>query len=290
MLCLIRFPTKSCRRSCEDLSRSQWNLDVNSLWQADNRQCLSFVPASDTDLSNSVFGNGVDLVNLSSQYAAYSHNKLDFIKAADRVGTAYTITNGVVTVAVTTKLADGVSTMRNAITAQLNSDFSVSNPDELANHIMCCSPPGMMSYIAYAWVNSWMSVYSDKWWVKFLHLCHTCLNFYTATLAWISNTVRCKGCEYLWYHYYLYIYWNHPSNNTTTIQLVKSGRLDSACPCWLDRNVLIREQVLGIGDFSWRCHTWTRTTHVLRCRLLRLLLTFHVMIVPPSLSSCTKMK
>jgi len=117
--------------------------------------------ASDTDLSNSVFGNGVDFVNLCSQYAACSHNKLEFVKAADKDGPANSIANGVVTVTVNTALADGHSTMRNAITAQLNSDFNVSNPNELANHVMYCLPSGTMSGVAYASVDSWMSVYSD---------------------------------------------------------------------------------------------------------------------------------
>ena len=120
--------------------------------------------ASDTDLSNSVFGNGVDFVNLSSQYTACSHNKLNFIKAADKVGTeSKSITNGVVTVTVNTALADGDGAMRNAITAQLNSDFNVSNPNQLANHVMYCLPSGTMSGVAYAYINSWMSVYSDNW-------------------------------------------------------------------------------------------------------------------------------
>ncbi|KAL7464255.1 hypothetical protein ACHAXS_004611 [Conticribra weissflogii] len=35
---------------------------------------------SKTFVSNSVFGNGVDSVNLASQYSACSHNKLNFDK------------------------------------------------------------------------------------------------------------------------------------------------------------------------------------------------------------------
>ena len=121
--------------------------------------------ASDIALGNSVFGNSVDSVNLSSQYAACSHNKLEFVKAADKVGTEYanSITEGVVTVTVSTAVADGSSTMRNAITAKLNSDFNVSSPNQLANHVMYCLPPGTMSGIAYAYINSWNSVYSDYW-------------------------------------------------------------------------------------------------------------------------------
>lgn len=122
--------------------------------------------ASEAALSNSVFGNDNDPVNLSSQFAACSHNKLEFVKAADKeVGAEYanSITNGVATVTVNTALADGHAAMSNTITAQLKSDFGVSNPNQLANHVMYCLPSGTMGYIAYAYINSWNSVYSDNW-------------------------------------------------------------------------------------------------------------------------------
>ena len=57
----------------------------------------------------------------------------------------------------------GDVTMRNAITSELNRLFVFSSPTSLANHVMYCLPPGTMSGIAYAFVNSWMSVYSDQW-------------------------------------------------------------------------------------------------------------------------------
>ena len=125
--------------------------------------------ASDTALSNSVFGNYVDSVNLSSQYAACSHNKLEFVKAADKAGDLLTnsIRNGVVTVTVNTALADGHAAMRNAITHKLNSDFKVSNPNQLANHVMYCLPSGTMNGIAYAHVNNWCTYVSAQMHGKF---------------------------------------------------------------------------------------------------------------------------
>ena len=53
--------------------------------------------------------------------------------------------------------------MRNAVTAALNSKFGVSSPSQLASHVMYCLPPGTMSGIAYAYIDHWMSVYSDEW-------------------------------------------------------------------------------------------------------------------------------
>ena len=99
--------------------------------------------ASDTALSNSVFGNDVDPVNLSSQYAACSHNQLEFVKAADTGGVLYanSITNGVVTVTVDTTVADGDAAMRNAITNKLNSDVKVVSPNQLADYVCTAYRP-----------------------------------------------------------------------------------------------------------------------------------------------------
>jgi hypothetical protein len=129
-----------------------------------------------TGLSNDVFGNGVDTVNLKSQYAACSYNQLIFEKAPDRsMLTTVTpnpgdtnIVNGVVDIKVNLNktgvngtFQDG--TIKNAVTAELNRVFGVTSPTALANHVMYCLPSGAMSGIAYANVNSWNSVYSNQW-------------------------------------------------------------------------------------------------------------------------------
>ena len=125
--------------------------------------------ASQTGLSNDVFGNGVDSVNLKSQYAACSYNQLIFDKSSDRSmstipndGTT-AITSGVVDVKVDLNVTAGDGTIRNAVTAKINSVFGVSNPNQLANHVMYCLPSGAMAGIAYAYINSWNSVYSNDW-------------------------------------------------------------------------------------------------------------------------------
>jgi hypothetical protein len=121
--------------------------------------------ASKATLSDSVFGTNGDPVNLKSQYSACSHNQLRFKAADNKPGAAGTdsIVDGAVTVSISTLTSEGDATMRNAISAQLNTQFGVSHPTQLANHLMYCLPPGTMSGIAYAFVNSWMSVYSDNW-------------------------------------------------------------------------------------------------------------------------------
>jgi len=125
--------------------------------------------ASQSGLSNDVFGNGVDPYNLKSHYASCSYNQLTFNKASDRSMTSIpndgttAISSGVVDIKVDLNVAAGDSTVRNAVTAKLNSVFGVSSPDQLANHVMYCLPSGVMQGIAYAYVNSWNSVYTNDW-------------------------------------------------------------------------------------------------------------------------------
>ena len=124
--------------------------------------------SNEANLSDSVFGTSGDVINLKSQYEDCSHGQLSFNPASNRnkvgggIG-ATDIVNGVTTVNVAVSTTQGDATMRNEITAALNQQFGVSNPTALANHVMYCLPPNTMSGIAYAFVNSWMSVYSNQW-------------------------------------------------------------------------------------------------------------------------------
>ena len=127
--------------------------------------------ATQTGLSNDVFGNGVDTINLKTQYAACSYNQLVFNKAAGRnILTTVTpnsgdtaISNGVVDIRVNHSKAAGDATVRNAVTAEINRVFGVTSPTQLANHVMYCLPTGVMIGIAYAYINSWNSVYTNEW-------------------------------------------------------------------------------------------------------------------------------
>lgn len=115
--------------------------------------------ASEDQLSDSVFGTDGDSVNLKSQYSACSHGKWIINPAQGFAG----ITNGVTTVEVDTNTSEGDETMRNDITNALKAKFGVTSPTQIADYVMYCLPSGTMSGIAYAFVNSWMSVYSNEW-------------------------------------------------------------------------------------------------------------------------------
>ena len=126
--------------------------------------------ADPTELSNDVFGNGVDPNNLKSQFAACSANQLLFEKTPNRVmtsnpydGGTTDINNGVVDIKVNLSKSIGDNVIRNAVTTKINLVFGVRSPAELADHVMYCLPSGTMLGIAYAYINSWNSVFSNEW-------------------------------------------------------------------------------------------------------------------------------
>lgn len=114
--------------------------------------------ASAANLSDSVFGTLGDTVTLKSQYSACSHGQIQFVPA-----TGNGINNGVIEVTVSTvNTSQGDSVMNNAIGTKLSAQFGTF-PNSVADHVMYCLPPNTMIGIAYAYVNSWLSVYSDSW-------------------------------------------------------------------------------------------------------------------------------
>jgi len=81
-------------------------------------------------LSNKVFGNGVDPVNLVERYKSCSFNQLRFQKAT---GTG--ISNGVMTVSIDMSVGGAAdSTVRNAVTAAIQQQFG-THPANMANHV-----------------------------------------------------------------------------------------------------------------------------------------------------------
>lgn len=105
---------------------------------------------SATKLSQSVFGQG----SAKSQYSACSFNQLNFHPA---IGDG--VSKGVIEITILqniTKTSRNV--IQNAITEKLG------GKPLYADHVMYCLPPGTSGgWIAYAYVNHWLSVYNDKW-------------------------------------------------------------------------------------------------------------------------------
>ena len=126
---------------------------------------------SNAELSDSVFGTDGDQVNLKTQYNKCSHEQFQIAPATNKLSILddNNINKDIVNGATTVTIAAGVTaddddeTMRNQITDALNAQFGVGSPTQLADHVMYCLPPGSMGGIAYAFINGWMSVYSNDW-------------------------------------------------------------------------------------------------------------------------------
>lgn len=104
-------------------------------------------------MGDSVFGTLGDPVNLVSQYKACSHGKLQF-KPATGTG----IQDGAVTAVVRKSKKAGDDALINAAIDVLKSTLGKS-PSQIADHVMFCMPPNVMTGIAWAYVNHWLSVY-----------------------------------------------------------------------------------------------------------------------------------
>ncbi|KAL3811578.1 hypothetical protein ACHAXA_006863 [Cyclostephanos tholiformis] len=103
-------------------------------------------PKSEATLSDTVFGNGadgaVDSMTLKSLYNTCSHGQLNFAPASDRDGRSIRIRNGATTVNVATSGTDS-DVVTNAAIAELNAQFSITNPMQLAQHIIFFLPFSM---------------------------------------------------------------------------------------------------------------------------------------------------
>lgn len=116
-------------------------------------------------LSDSVFGTNGDVVNLKTQTNLCSHGELTYAAAPNRSSVDDVrngITDGATTVSIDIATSAGDSAVRNAVTAELESQFG-TYPSNLADHVMYCVPPNTIPFIAYAYVGGWNSVYSDAW-------------------------------------------------------------------------------------------------------------------------------
>lgn len=114
--------------------------------------------ATSSEISSAWFGtNGDDAVNLKSQYSACSFNKLT-CNPADQGDSS---SKGVYTVTITNNVGSDNGLIRDAAVDAATADLG--NLPSQFDHVMVCIPPGSGSWLAYAYINSWLSVYNDNW-------------------------------------------------------------------------------------------------------------------------------
>ena len=110
-------------------------------------------------LSDDVFGTAGDPVNMVERFAAMSYGQLMFSPA-----TGVNIVDGVceVTIPNTVVGADDSEIRSAAISAA--TDLLGDEPKNIADYVMVAIPPGTQGdWIAYAYLNSYLSVYNDQW-------------------------------------------------------------------------------------------------------------------------------
>jgi hypothetical protein len=118
--------------------------------------------ASESTLSDDIFGTFGDPVNLRSQYSQCSDGKLQFqpLTTNSLVGS-----DGVYTVTLPSTFVTGASdgTIRDAMLIKAIVDLG-EYLNIIADYVMLCLPPGTTGdWLAYAYINHWLSVYNDVW-------------------------------------------------------------------------------------------------------------------------------
>ena len=119
---------------------------------------------TEADLANKIFGASGDVLNLKSLYNQCSNGQLRFEPQTNNnlIGT-----DGVYTVSLPTTLVSGASdgTIREAALSKASQDFGGVALNTVANYVIICIPPGTSGggWLAYAYVNYWLSVFNDNW-------------------------------------------------------------------------------------------------------------------------------
>ena len=120
----------------------------------------SSTTATEAQLGDDIFGQAGDLVNLKSQYLKCSHDQLNFtaVESKTEVGT-----DGIYTL---TLARDVLGRSRKAIETGIVNQARRELGDlrSIADYVIVCMPAGTAEgWIAYAYVNSWLSVYNNNW-------------------------------------------------------------------------------------------------------------------------------
>lgn len=98
-------------------------------------------------LSDSVFGTDGDQITLKSQIEDCSHGRLSITEAYPRNNGNYAIVDGATTVNLDVSITGNENIpLVNLIYETLKSNFGVSTPNKLANHVMMCFPAGYPTY------------------------------------------------------------------------------------------------------------------------------------------------
>ena len=148
-------------------------------------------------IGDDIFGTITDPVNLASQMKACSFGQLDIVPGAISPSTAEAAP-GVIEVAIPISLTDNDRyAIHNAVTAAVNAKLGISlpGPYEQVMYVVekCYVNCG---YAAYAYVNSWMSVYVDRYYMQVGVQMHELDFLFPRELAIHLNFVFSDACVF----------------------------------------------------------------------------------------------
>ena len=116
--------------------------------------------ANESTIADEIFGSGTDVFNLATGFSQCSSGALNFIPATQHTSVG---SDGVYTVVLNESIAGLTdSDLRTKVVNAANAELgSLSSQFD---HVMLCLPNiAGFGGIAYAYVNSWLSVYKDAW-------------------------------------------------------------------------------------------------------------------------------
>jgi hypothetical protein len=117
--------------------------------------------ATESQLADDVFGAAGDILNLKSQYNQCSYGQLQFEPVTSN---AIVGSDGVYSVSLPTTVVTGAADNPIAWAAVNKAQSELGTLTNIANHVMVCMPPGTSGdWVAYAYINHWLSVYNDAW-------------------------------------------------------------------------------------------------------------------------------
>lgn len=139
---------------------------------------------SASQLKNDVFN---DDVCLAKQYKACSHNKLKFVPAQGKG-----VDGGIMTVTIDSAVkGQDEAIVRSAATSAASAHFGIYNLQDQFDHVMVCIPPGTKdNWVAYGYIDSWLTVYNDKW-------CSMVSGKCFVTTSWCFCSTSCPLLQHL---------------------------------------------------------------------------------------------
>eukprot|EP00594_Rhizosolenia_setigera_P003609 CAMPEP_0178951050 /NCGR_PEP_ID=MMETSP0789-20121207/6999_1 /TAXON_ID=3005 /ORGANISM="Rhizosolenia setigera, Strain CCMP 1694" /LENGTH=793 /DNA_ID=CAMNT_0020631857 /DNA_START=180 /DNA_END=2561 /DNA_ORIENTATION=+ len=119
--------------------------------------------SSTSKLSDEIFGTDGDLFNLRKGYEQCSYNELTMEPFIGTTSNGVSIPDGVSEVTITNTVSGANNgDIRNAAVAA--GDAYLGQMNAQFNYVMLCIPPGTSGgWIAYAYINWYLSVYNDRW-------------------------------------------------------------------------------------------------------------------------------